>query len=387
MRRAAAIGFDFDKIIDRRHTTCEKWDKYAGTDVIPMWVADMDFQSPPPVMDALRRHIEHGIFGYQCDPQPELVEVVLAMLKSRYDWEVEADWLIWIPGLVTGLNLACRATGEEDDEVISLVPIYPPFLSAPRFARRRLVAVDLCCSEGRWLIDFEALGKSIPPHTRLLLLCNPHNPVGRVFCRDELLRLCEVCLGHDIVICSDEIHCDLILDDLAHIPTATLSPAIAERTITLMAPSKTYNIPGLGSSVAIISNPKLRRMFWRAKRGVVPHINTLGFTAALAAWRDGEPWREALLDYLRENRNLVTAFVNDQLPGLSMTHVEATYLAWINAQGLELADPEAFFETAGVGLSGGAHFQGNGYLRLNFGCPRPLLQKALNRMKNALDSR
>jgi cystathionine beta-lyase len=375
--------FDFDRPIERRGTGSLKWEKYAGRDVIPLWVADMDFAAPPVVVEALQRRIEHGVFGYTQAP-PELVEVIRERLLRLYDWRVEADWLVWLPGLVTGLNVACRAVGAEGDDVLTHVPIYPPFLSAPELSGRQTIRVPLAEKGGRWRIDFELLEQLVTPRSRLFLLCNPQNPTGRVFSRTELGRFAAFCQRHELIICSDEIHCDLILEPACrHRPTASLGPEVAERTITLMAPSKTFNLPGLGCSFAIIGNDALRRRFRRVMAGIVPYVNLFGYTAALAAYRDGGPWLEALLDYLRGNRDLVRQAV-DALPGLSMAPVEATYLAWIDARALDLEDPAAFFEAAGVGLSDGAEFGRPGFVRLNFGCPRPLLVQGLERMASAL---
>ena len=376
-------GFNFDTVIDRRDTSSIKWERYRGRDIIPLWVADMDFRSPPAVLAALRERVSHGIFGYTAPPQA-LVAAVLAMLEEQYGWRVAADWLVWLPGLVCGLNVACRAVGQTDDEVLTFTPVYPPFLSAPVNSRRSVVKVPLRLAAGRWEVDPAALERAITPRTKLLLLCNPHNPVGRVWSAAELTGIAELAERHDLIICADEIHAGLILDEeKRHIPIATLSPATARRTITLHAPSKTYNIPGLGCSFAIIADPSLRQRFLQVMAGIVPHVTTLGYTAALAAYRHGEPWRRELLAYLRGNRELVTAAVG-RMPGLTMSHVEATYLAWIDARQTGVERPVRFFEEAGIGLYDGAEFDAPGFVRLNFGCPRPLLAEALRRLEVAV---
>jgi len=375
--------FDFDTPVDRCHTGSLKWDRYAGRDIIPMWVADMDYRSPPAVIQALGRRIEHGVFGYGAAPGA-LNELVCEMLARKYSWQVEPEHLVWLPGLVCGLNIACRAVGTEHDGVMTLVPIYPPFLTAPKNSGRTLVTVPLVRESNRWLIDFDELEKSITPRVRLLLFCNPHNPVGRVYSRRELEKLVSLCDRHDIIICSDEIHCDLILDsDKRHIPTATVYREGAERTITLMAPSKTFNIPGLGCSFAVISNRQLRQSFSRAMAGIVPEVNILGFSAAEAAYRDGWDWLADLLEYLRGNSLLVEKEIGS-MADLSMQHAEATYLAWIDGRRVDRSSPALFFERFGVGLSEGSDFGFPGYLRLNFGCRRSLLQEALQRIKKAL---
>lgn len=379
-------GFDFDTIIDRSNTASEKWDRYEGRDIIPLWVADMDFRSPPAVMEALHERIDHGIFGYTRPPQG-LGEAVCTMFAREYGWPIEKEWLVWLPGLVCGLNVACRAVGNPGDEVLSFTPVYPPFMSAPPLSGRSLVKIPLRLRADRWEWDPSRLEEAITPQTRLLLLCNPHNPVGRVWSREELISLAELAERHDLMICSDEIHAGLILDeDRHHIPIAALSPETARRTITLQAPSKTFNIPGLGCSFAVIADHELRRAFRRAMGWIVPHVNTLGYTAALAAYSHGEEWRRELIVYLRRNRDLVTEEVG-RMPGLEMAHVEATYLAWIDARPAGIGKPARFFEEAGVGLSDGADFDAPGFVRLNFGCPRPLLVQALQRMGKALATR
>ena len=378
--------FDFDTPVERGGTASEKWAMYEKREVLPFWLADMDFQSPPAVMSALHARVEHGVFGYTSAPE-ELIRVVMNMLEVSYGWKVERDWLVWLPGLVVGINVTCRAFGEDGDEVLTTVPVYPPFLTAPGNWKRHLVTVPLTRAAERWEIDFDRLAAAITPRTRVFLLCSPHNPVGRAFSREELLRLAAICAEHDVVICSDEIHCDLILDrDKRHIPTATLSPEIADRTVTLMAPSKTFNLPGLGCSFAIISNARLRTRFREAMTGIVPYVNALAYTAAEAAYRHGAPWQAALLDYLRDNRDLVFRAVNE-MPGLATSHVEATYLAWIDTREAELDHPAEFFEAAGVGLGNGVYFGGPGFVRLTFGCPQSMLLEGLERMRTALLSR
>lgn len=369
----------FDAPIDRRNSDSIKWGKYAGRDILPLWVADMDFAAPPAVLDALHRRIEHGVFGYG-GPWPSLTESVLAHLADEYDWRIEPEWLVWLPGLVSGLNVACRAiTGE----VLTATPIYPPFLSAPHFSGRKLNRFALACTDNRWHWDMAALQQATSAATKLFLLCHPHNPVGRCWTREELLALADHAAANDLVICSDEIHCGLILDaDKRHIPFASLSPEIAQRTITLMAPSKTFNIPGLGCAFAVIANPALRRRFEQAMHGIVPHVNVLGLAACEAAFRDSGDWHRELLSYLAGNRDRLSAVVAG-LPGVHMAPVEATYLAWLDVRDLKLDKPAAHFEAHGIGLSDGADFGAPGWLRLNFGCPTATLDEALRRFVEA----
>jgi cystathionine beta-lyase len=376
--------YDFDEVVDRRDTASEKWEKYRGRDIIPMWVADMDFRSPPVVLEALHRRTDHGVFGYT-GASPQLGEAVMQILEQDYGWGIDPQWIVWLPGLVTGLNVTCRAVGSEGDEVLTLVPVYPPFLSAPRYSRRGVVRVRLHEAANCWSIDFERLAAAATPKTRLFMLCNPHNPVGRVFERHELERIAELCLSHDIVICADEIHCGLVLDPgKRHIPMATLSPEVQQHTITLMAPSKTFNLAGLGCSFAIIPSEIMRRRFLEAKAGIVPMVNPYGYLAALTAYTHGEPWRQELIDYLRRNRDLLASSLPQMAGGLSMAPVEGTYLAWIDHRRAALADPVGFFEEAGVGLQDGRDFDGPGFVRLNFGCRQALLRQAIERMSIAL---
>ena len=375
---------DFSIPVERRNTASMKWDKYKGRDIIPLWVADMDFCSPPAVIEALQKRVDHGVFGYTIPPE-SLNTAVVKMLQADYGWVIEPQWLVWLPGLVTGLNVACRAVGEDNDDVMTAVPVYPPFLTAPENSRRRLVKVPLQEKDNRWTFDFDRLESAITPDTRLFLLCNPHNPVGRIFSREELKALAMICEIHDIIICSDEIHCGLLLDeDKAHLPTSTLDPEVAKRTITLMSPSKTFNLPGLGCAFAVIPDEKLRRRFVQAKSGIVPLVNALGFVAAEAAYLDCADWHAGLLEYLRGNRETVARAIA-HMPPLSMAPLEATYLAWIDVRSADLPNPVRFFEDAGVGLQDGIEFDGPGFVRLNFGCRRSLLEEALNRMKSAMD--
>jgi cystathionine beta-lyase len=378
--------FDFDTPVDRTNTASLKWDRYRGRDIIPLWVADMDFRAPPGVIDALHDHVDHGVFGYTLPPD-DLLEAVLNMLERNHAWDVRPEWIVWLPGLVTGLNVACRSVGGPDDAVMTAIPVYPPFLSAPTLSQRALIAVEHGEDSHRYFFDLDRISRAITGRTRMFILCNPQNPTGRVFTRDELLALAGICLDHGIVICSDEIHCGLVLDrDRRHIVLAALDEEIACKTITLLSPSKTYNLPGLGCSFAVIPDRGLRSAFKRAMGGIVPHVNALGFSAALSAYRDGEDWRQALLDYLRTNRDLVEAFFA-RTPDMGMHHVEATYLAWIDCRMLGHPDPAVFFEDAGVGLSSGTDFGSPGFVRLNFGCPRSLLREALARMATAVGSR
>ncbi|HEY0965950.1 MAG TPA: PatB family C-S lyase [Opitutaceae bacterium] len=388
-------SFDFDTVPVRLGTDSQKWQKYAGKDILPMWVADMDFRSSPAILSALHARVEHGIFGY-ARPVKSTVDAVVNALASRYGWTIDPSWIVWLPGLVCGLNVTAQAFAETGDEALTLTPVYPPFMSAPKNSRRVSVQVPFVLTPGSdsrgtggaWEIDWDALERAVTPRSRLFILCNPHNPIARVWRREELQRMGEFCARHNLVLCSDEIHCDLVLNpELTHIPAASLSPEIAARTVTLMAPSKTYNVPGLGTSFAIISDPALRLRFTKACAGIVAEVTTLGFTACEAAYRDSEPWRQGLIAYLRGNRDFLLDFIAREMPGVKVeAPIEATYLAWLNVSALKLADPIAHFEAHGVGLSDGAFFgsKPGHHVRINFGCPRATLAEALRRMKAAL---
>ena len=377
------MTYDFDHIVERRGTASLKWDKYAGRDIIPLWVADMDFPSPPAVMDALVSRARHGVFGYTL-PGAEVTSAVLDYLRTRHGLTAEADWLVWLPGLVPGLNVTCRAVGEAGQGVLTCTPVYPPFLSAPGFSDRRRITVPLSCEGGRWEFDWDALEQAATPDARLFVLCNPHNPVGRVWTGEELLRLLDFCRRHDLVLCSDEIHCDLILDERSHVPALALGPDAARRTIALYAPSKTYNVPGLSCAYAVIPDAALRDRFRRAARGVITEINAFGYAGCAAAYRHGEAWRLELIEYLRANRDLVYRELAPLAPRVRLQPMEATYLAWLDVRELGVESPVRFFEEAGVGLSNGVDFGAPGFVRLNFGCPRSLLQEGLDRIKAAV---
>ena len=380
-------SFDFDHPPERRGTDSQKWQKYAGRDVLPLWVADMDFKSAPAILSALHDRIDHGIFGY-ARPVKSTVDAMVDAMQRRYGWKIDPAWIIWLPGLVVGLNVTSQAFAEPGEEVLTLSPVYPPFMSAPKNSARVSVQVPFELSDGTWSIDWDALERAVTPRTKLFYLCNPHNPLARVWRREELVRLADFCERHNLVLCSDEIHCDLILDPtLPHVPTSVLSPEIAARTITLMAPSKTYNVPGLGTSIAIIPDATRRARFLRATAGIVAEVTCLGFTACEAAYRDCEPWRQELLVYLRGNRDYLLEAIARELPGVRVeAPVEATYLLWMNVSALGLENPTTHFEKHGVGLSDGAMFGAakGSHVRLNFGCPRATLVEAIRRMKAAL---
>jgi len=382
------MHYNFDEIIPRRNSDSVKWNLY-GDDVIPFWVADMDFRSPQPVIDALKNRVEHGVFGYPCEDM-ELKETIKEHLLNSYEWKVSPEEIIFLPGVVNGFNLVTHAVTEPGKKVLMQTPVYHPFLAAPQNARAiRQEAPLTLGKDGKYSIEFTEFENSFDGVTDMFLLCNPHNPVGRVFKKEELSKMAEICLRKDVIICSDEIHCDLVFNGNKHIPIATLDPDIAARTITLMAPSKTFNIAGLGCSFAVVQNPDLREKIKMATQGLVPHVNVLGYTAAKAAYQFGEDWLTQLLDYLEENFRTLDLFIKEELPEIKLTPLEGTYLAWMDCRSLKLDENpfEFFLKKAFIAFNDGQMFGtgGSGFVRLNFGCPRPILLEGLDRMKNAVE--
>ena len=379
--------FDFDGIIERRGTNSIKWRRY-GDDVLPLWVADMDFASAEPILRALHERIDHGVFGYGSPPR-ELTETIVARLQERYGWQVTPQDVVYFPGVIAAFNLACHAVAAPGEGVLFQTPVYYPILQAPALTGRAAEEMELTrATDGSYEIDFERFERAIGARTRLFILCNPHNPVGRVYRRDELERLAEVCLRHNVVICSDEIHCDLVYAGHQHTPIAALSPEIADRTITLMAPSKTFNVAGLQCSFAIIQNAALRKTMTHIHTGLVHGLNVLGYVGALAGYCDGQPWLDAVLRYLEANRDFLADYVAANLPGVTMSRPEGTYLAWLDCREAGIpGDPHEFFlQHAKVALNDGATFGtgGEGFVRLNFGCPRATLEEGLDKMRAAL---
>lgn len=362
-----------------------KWQRYRDSDVIPLWVADMDFATPEVIRTAITARLDHPVLGY-AHPWPSLNLAVVEGIARDHAWQIAPEWIVWLPGVIPGFNLACRLAGEPGAGILAFPPVYPPILAAPANHERRLIRSHLVETEGHWGIDWEHFASLDHHAIRLLMLCNPHNPVGRVWTREELLRLGRYADHHDWLICSDDIHCGLVLDaQSTYRPIAALDESLAQRTITLMAPSKTWNIPALSTAFAIIPNAQLRQQFILAGQGLISSPNLLGLVATEAAYRHGDPWRQALLGYLRENARLVTDNIAS-MPGLRSAPVEATYLAWIDCRELNQARPQRFFELHGVGLSDGKDFGMEGYVRLNFACSRSLLSQALSRMQAALSA-
>ena len=373
---------DFDKIVDRKNTNSYKWDKYPE-DVLPLWVADMDFEVAEPIKKALGKIVEHGVIGYSRTPD-ELVEVVLQRIKERHNWEIEKEWIIWLPGLVPGLHAAARCISDDSISVMTSSPVYRPFLEAAEIGNRRLQDIPFIWQNDRWEMDFEEMKNAVNPSTKLYMLCNPHNPNGRVFSKQELEKLADFCVESDLVLCSDEIHCDLILDESKqHISIASLNKEIEAKSITLLAPSKTFNIAGLGCSFAIIPDQTLREKFENTKYGMMPMLSAFAMESALAAYKYSEPWRIELLKYLRANQAYLLKEINS-IDGLKMEPLAATYLAWISYVDTGIADFVAHLENHGVGVQDASIFGGKGYFRLNFATQRANLVEAIKRIRESL---
>lgn len=368
------MEFDFDRAVERAGTWSTRWDKYAGRDVIPLWVADSDFRPPPEVLKALAARVEHGIFGYTTAPQA-LTEAIVERMQHRYGWRIEPSWIVYLPGVVPGLHLAARKLVPPGAHVLVPKPVYQHLKRAAELAPRPYTEVPLVLEGGRWVFDLDALKNK----AELFFLCNPQNPGGTVFRRSELERIAQI--TGDALIVSDEIHCDLVLDaQLSHVPIASIAPEISRRTVTLMSASKTFNFPAAGCAWAIVENDSLRRAFSADVSAHVLHSpSVFGYEATLAAFRHGEPWLAAQLEYLRGNRDLVEHGL-----GLPMAHVEATYLAWIDCFSLGRDGFQVFLES-GVALSPGAQFGDPRFVRLNFATQRERLAEALRRMRAAVE--
>lgn len=392
---SADSGARFDDLEDRLAWSATKWEKYRGRDVIPLWIADMDYPVAPAIERALAAHVRHGNYGYTSPPR-ELKDELVAYHRQRYAWQIDPEWIVWLPGLVLGLNLAVKTCCGDGESALTFTPVYPPFLSAAPTQGRGMQALPLALDETaaaagrlRYAIDFARLEAGLRPDTRLLLLCHPHNPVGSLFSSTELEALADLCIRHDLYVCSDEVHCDLILDgSTRHRPFAQVlaerSPAHCARSITLHGPGKVFNLAGLGIAWAIIPDPRLRQRFRAAMQRLVPIPCGFAFTALRAALRAGEPWRQSLLGRLRDHRDRVSAALDAM--HLPHSHPEATFLTWIDARRLAsgVGDVARWFEDNGVGLSDGAEFAAPGFVRLNFATSRSLLEQGLQRMQDAV---
>jgi cysteine-S-conjugate beta-lyase len=373
--------YNFDKAINRHHTNSYKWNKF-NKEVLPMWVADMDFLSPTAVSDALLKLVDHGVYGYTHAPL-ELYDVVIDRLDKLHNWKVDRESILFLPGLVPGIHTSTRILGSDYTSVMTSTPVYYPFMQAGDWGPRRLQAIPFARKNNEWKMDLDAMQAKATPDTSMYLLCNPHNPNGRVFSKNELEELAAFCIEKDLIVMSDEIHCDLILDpSKKHISIASLSQEIAQRTITLLAPSKTFNIAGLGCSIAIIENTELRAKFQKEMFGIMPMPTAFAYEAALAAYKHGEPWRKELIAYLKANHDYLLSEIN-KIDRLEMLPLDATYLAWIKYDGQVDGGIEKYLASFGLGVSPGEQFDGDGYVRINFGTQKANVEKAVEVLKKA----
>lgn len=390
------MKYDFDRIIDRTHTGSYKWDQseklFGNPDIIPMWVADMDFQAPQPVVEALRKRAEHGIYGYTFRPQ-SYIEAVAEWQKKRHGWEVDLDWISTSPGVVTALSLAVDTMTKPGDKIILQAPVYYPFYDVIARNGREIVNNPLRLENGRYTMDLELLEQQIDGSVTMLLLCNPHNPGGRVWTREELERLGEICLKHNILVVSDEIHGDLVFKGYKHTPFASISEEFAQNSITCIAPTKTFNIPGIQTSQVIIPNEKFRKAYNDRLKTLSLHMeNCFGGLATESCYNFGEEWLEQLLEYLQGNLTFLTKYLSEKLPEIGVIIPEGTYLVWLDCSAISRdADTlkELMFKEAGVAFSEGSVFgkEGEGFLRVNIACPRSVMAEGLERFAKAARNR
>lgn len=383
----------FDLVTDRHNTGSIKWDfnqrTFGREDILPMWVADMDFKSPEAVVEALVNRAKHGIYGYS-DGMEDYFEALIDWMQDRHGWQIQKDWISFSPGIVPALNELVRSLTKTGDKILVQFPIYPPFFQAIRNHGREVVSNQLTLKNGRYTMDFADLEEKFASGVKMMILCNPHNPVGRVWERVELERLGQLCLAHDVLIISDEIHCDLIYEGYQHIPFASLSPELALQSIVCTAPSKTFNLAGLQTSNLIIPNVKYRDAFQASLDLTGIHRpNLFGMTALEAAYRHGSDWLDQLMDYLLGNVKFLISFLERELPQIKAIQPEGTYLIWLDFRALGM-NPKALqkflVHVAGVGLNAGYQFGagGEGFARLNLACARSVLEEGLNRIKSAV---
>lgn len=365
---------------EQRDTDSCKWRRYAGRDIIPAWIADMDFVAAPPITAAISQRAQHGVFGYTT-PMPQLTETAAAYFLRRWQWQVSPEWLVLLPGLGPAIHAVCRMAA--GGEVLTPSPIYHAFRTAPAIADAIRTDAPMRFANGEWTLPIATLESALTPQTRVMQLCNPHNPNGKIFSRDELLALGEFCVRHRLILCADEVHADLILDeDKRHLCVAALDPEIARTTITLQSPSKAFNVAGLNFAVAVIPDEKLRARFVAALAGkMITHFNSFGMIAAQTAWGgECDAWLAAVIKQLRANRDMLSA-ATATIPGIEMAHLSATYLAWLHTQKCGLSPKD--FESAGIGMSPGESFGDADYMRLNFACAPSVLQEIIQRLHSA----
>ena len=387
--------WNFDEPAGREGTDCIKYDRREETfgvkDIIPMWVADMDFNTPDFIVESLQKRLEHHIYGYSFRSS-EYFQSMISWIKTRHNWTVEKEWISFSPGIVPALNFCTLAFTQPGDSIIVQPPVYFPFFSAAESHGRNLIYNRLTESEGKWDMDYNSLIAGIDSKTKMIIISNPHNPVGRVWTPEELNNLADICLKNNILIISDEIHCDLVLPGFTHTPMASLSEKIAENTVTLIAPSKTFNLAGLSTSSVIIKNPVLRKSFNRIVDNLhVGNGNIFGNTASIAAYANGHKWLDALLDYIDNNIEFVKDYCGKMIPEIIPVQPEATYMIWLDCRrfGMSGKDLQNFFvHKAGVGMNEGSTFGpgGEGFMRMNIGTTHQTVMKAMEQIERAVAS-
>jgi len=385
--------WNFDEPVAREGTNCIKYDLREDTfgekDVIPMWVADMDFKTPDFIMSDLRKRLDHEICGYSYRP-PEYFTSIINWINLRHNWPIEKDWICFSPGIVPALNLCTLAYTQPGDKIIVQPPVYFPFFSAVEAHGRKLVYNKLKEVDGKWEMDFESLLASIDEKTKMIIISNPHNPVGRVWSPNELLRLADICLANNILVLSDEIHSDLVLPGYKHTPFALLSEKIAAITITFIAPSKTFNLAGLSTSSVIISNPDLRKSFTRLVDNLhIGNGNIFGTIASISAYTHGHQWLDSLLDYIDHNIDFVGDYCKKMIPEIIPVMPEATYMIWLDCRkfGMSGKELQSFFvKSAGIGMNEGSSFGpgGEGFMRMNVATTHQTVMKALEQIEKAV---
>ncbi len=389
------MKYNFDKSVDRLGTSSVKWDYldrvFGNKDVLPLWVADMDFEVPQPVSDAVVKRAQHGIYGYTDRPD-SFYASISKWMEKRHGWHIENEWITVCPGVVPALCFSVLSFTEPGDKVLLQSPVYHPFFSAIEENGRIIVNNRLRQEKVRYEMDFEDLETKLASGVKLMLLCNPHNPIGRVWSKEELKKVGELCARYDVIIISDEIHSDLVYRSCTHIPAASISEELALRTVTCIAPSKTFNIAGLSTSAVIIPDKALRHKFNSTlKRLGIEMSNLFGITALEAAYTDGEEWLDQVLEYLEGNLDYLADYFNTRIPKIKVSKPQGTYLAWLDCRQLGMNQKDLvdfFIHRARVGLNDGAAFGagGEGFMRMNIACPRSLVEEALKRIEQAVNS-
>jgi len=393
--------YDFDCVWDRKNTDSAKWCSlervFGSDDVIPMWVADMDFPVAQPILDALKKRVEHPFYGYTF-PDAGVTESVVERMQKKFNWEIDPEWVVYTPGVIPALSVAVRTVSHPGDGIVLQEPAYFPFFSVVNSSGCHILNNQVVTVGNRYEMDYNDLerkfsepGSRDPNRNKAIIFCNPHNPIGRLWTRDEIARMGEIVIGNGGVVISDEIHCEILMKGYKHTPFASVSEEFAQNSITCMSPSKTFNLPGLEISSIIIPDKKLRDDFTSTRTGILPNPNLFGYVALEAGYRYGDEWLQQVLDYLQENLDFVKMFIEERIPRIKVTEHQGTYLLWLDFRelGLDNDSLRIFMrEKAKVGLNEGHTFgeSGSGFLRMNFACPRSILEEALTRIEGAVNS-